>query len=34
MGALCLMNTTTMNYALGAVAVAGALVLTMAILVW
>ena len=34
MSAQCLMSTTFMNYALGAVVVAGALAVTLAILVW
>jgi len=34
MGAQWLMSTTAMNYALGAIIVAGALAVTLAILVW
>jgi hypothetical protein len=34
MGAQCPMSTTFMNYAFGAIAVAGALAVTLAILVW
>jgi hypothetical protein len=34
MGAQCPMGTTLMNYALGGIIVAGALAITLAILVW
>jgi hypothetical protein len=34
MGAQCLMSTTFMNYALGVMVIAGALAVTLAVLVW